>query len=320
MVSKFLNCGGLKMPIVGFGTWQSKDDELEAALEAALEAGYRHIDTAYIYENEAVIGRVLQRWLTTGKVKREELFITTKLPFFRVKPELVEETLKESLASLQLDYVDLYLVHFPCYVERTAEGMMEIKGITDQVAVWKKMEEQVKARRAKTIGVSNYSIKQIELILKNCSIKPANHQFELHLAHQQNEMVAFCKKNDISIVSYSSLGSPGSHNIEGLNEKRNVQLKLPKILENPIVLKLSKKYCKTPAQILLRQIIQRGICVIPKSTNAGRLRQNLDIFDFSLTAEDIAELESEDGEDLKEYLQRMLLLDYQSIRKIHSDK
>lgn len=293
-MDKFIECGSLKMPLIGLGTFQAKDERMERALDLALNLGYRHIDTAHFYENEAAIGRVLHRWLSSGRINRADLFITTKLPFYANKPELVEATIKQSLANLQLDFVDLYLVHFPLFLEfNPVEMKLEIKEHTDIVAVWKQMEEQVKAGRATTIGVSNYNIQQIQEILDNATIKPACHQFEIHLSLQQPKLIEFCKSKNIAIVSYSTLGCPNSEYAKEAIAKGSA-LKMPHNLENAVVRKLSAKYEKSPAQILLRHMIQQGIAIIPKSTNESRLKQNLDLFGFNLTEEDMAELKTQD--------------------------
>lgn len=185
-------------------------------MEKALEAGYRHIDTAYVYENESAIGRVLNRWLTAGKVARKDLFIVTKLPPSGNRPETVEKYLTKSLKNLQLDYLDQYLVHTPFTFAEKENDLhpMNDKGEimwenTDQLGVWREMEKQVDAGKAMTIGLSNYNERQIERILKQCRIKPATLQVEINLYMQQGGLVEFCKKNGISVVAYSPLGSKG---------------------------------------------------------------------------------------------------------------
>lgn len=207
--------GGYNMPSVGLGTWQAKDEkELESALNAALEAGYRHIDTAFDYGNEAIIGKIVKKWIDSGKIKREELFITTKLPVSAVRPSSVEEHLKMSLENLGLEYVDLYLIHFPVCLKPNDGSNKDKKfyetEITDHIAVWKKMEEQVDAGRTRSIGLSNFTGKQIEKILKsNPKHKPANLQNEIHVYMQQQDLVKYCHQNGISVTAYSPLGSPG---------------------------------------------------------------------------------------------------------------
>ncbi|EFA02581.1 aldo-keto reductase family 1 member B1 isoform X1 [Tribolium castaneum] len=300
--------GGLKMPALGLGTWQAKDkDELVKALNAALELGYRHIDTAYVYENEKIIGDVLKQWFTSGKLKREDLFITTKLPMFGVHPDRVEFFMKKSLENLQIDYVDLYLIHFPIgfkYDSNTGRSLLDDKqqmvpeGKTDHAAVWKKMEEQVDAGRAKTIGLSNYNISQIETVLKSARIKPANLQVELHVYLQQRALVDFCHKNGITVVAYSPLASPGFNKF--LQSIGKEPKKLPEILSDPVVNKIAKKHSKTPAQVVLRFLLQRGIAAIPKSVTPKRLQENINVFDFKLDDGEFKELWNlEVGEDAR---------------------
>ncbi|CAH0555752.1 unnamed protein product [Brassicogethes aeneus] len=283
---------GAKMPAVGLGTWQAKDaSELTTALEAALELGYRHIDTALVYENEAIIGKVLKKWFDAGKLKREDLFITTKLPMFAVHPDRVEDFMKTSLKNLDLDYVDLYLIHFPACVNVKNGNFLEGFEIepTDHVAVWKKMEEQVDAGRTKAIGISNFNKSQIENLLKsNPRIKPANLQVELHVHLQQQELVKYCLENGITVTAYSPLGNPGINKFLGSIGQEARQL--PNVLTDENIKKIATKHNKTSAQVMLRYLLQRSVIVIPKSVTPSRLKENIDIFDFALDNTDMQTL------------------------------
>nr|XP_023018785.1 aldose reductase-related protein 1-like [Leptinotarsa decemlineata] len=288
---------GSKMPAIGLGTFQSVETELENALNAALEAGYRHIDTAFVYENEVVIGRVLKQWISSGKVKREELFITTKLPICGVHEDRVELFIKKSLENLQLDYIDLYLIHFPIgtnYVEGhsvTPPDQVKLEK-SDHLAIWKKMEEQVEAGRAKNIGVSNFNENQIKKIIDSAKIKPACLQVELHLSLQQKELVDFCHRNGLVVVAYSPLGSPGFNTfLESLGQEA---IPLPNLLQNPDVKRIAEKHKKASGQVMLRFLIQKNIVPIPKSVTASRIKENIEVFDFSLDSEDMKVLESLD--------------------------
>ncbi|GLV43322.1 uncharacterized protein CBL_03865 [Carabus blaptoides fortunei] len=291
--------GGYKMPILGFGTWQATDEELESAMELALKAGYRHIDTAYVYDNEHVIGRVLKRWITSGKVNRKDLFIVTKLPPGGTRPESVAKYMKKSLESLQLDYLDQYLMHVPFAFKeiegdnhpKNADGEILVDMNTDHLAIWKEMEKLVDAGLTHTIGISNFNIRQIERILSNARIRPVTLQIELHVYFQQNELVDFCKQNSISVTAYSPLGSKG---LSELLAKLGVNHKSLNLLEVPVVKEIATKHGETPAQVLLRYTVQRGIAAIPKSTNAQRLKENISIFDFKLDNDDVAKLKSLD--------------------------
>ncbi|EDW55295.1 1,5-anhydro-D-fructose reductase [Drosophila sechellia] len=298
--TKFLTFNnGEKMPVIGIGTWQASDEEIETAIDAALEAGYRHIDTAPVYGNEKAIGRILKRWLDAGKVKREELFIVTKVPPVSNRPHEVEPTIKKSLEDLQLDYVDLYLVHTPFTININEDGsfkvdkdgLMEVDVTTNHAAIWVAMEDLVEKGLTKSIGVSNFSKDQVARLLKNCKIRPANNQIEHHVYLQQRDLVDFCKSENITVTAYSPLGSKG---IAKFNAGAGIVRNLPDLMDIPEVKEIAASHGKTPAQVLLRWIIDTGVSAIPKSTNPARLKQNLDVFDFELTTEEVAKLSSLD--------------------------
>nr|XP_033337108.1 aldo-keto reductase family 1 member A1 isoform X1 [Megalopta genalis] len=288
---------GQCMPLLGFGTWQAtNEEELETALNIALEAGYRHIDTAPVYENEKVIGRVLKKWIDSGKIKRSELFIVTKLPPCGTTPTGVEKWIKKSLGDLQLDYLDLYLVHTPfTFVEIDdklftlgEDGNIMMDTTTDHIKVWREMEKQVECGRARAIGLSNFTKRQIERVIKNAKIKVSTLQIELHVYFQQKELVEYCKERNIPVTAYSPLGT------RGLVKMMKKDEEVPDMLQNDVVLEIGKKYKKTAAQVLLRYIVQNGIATIPKSTNPERIKQNIQVFDWNLAPEDVEKLKNLD--------------------------
>ncbi|CAH1115321.1 unnamed protein product [Psylliodes chrysocephalus] len=283
----------IKMPSIGYGTFLCNDEqELETALNAALEVGYRHVDTALFYANEHIVGKVVKEWIDAEKLTREDIFITTKLPIFGVHEDLVEEFIVKSLENLGLDYIDLYLIHFPVHMNYD-EGLDNPKFLkTDHIAVWKKMEEQVDEGRTKTIGLSNFNIEQVDRIVQDARIKPSCLQIENHIYLQQRELVKYCQDNGIVVVGYSTLGSPGYNSFYASIGKPTRDL--PNLFQDPIVVILAEKYEKTAAQILLRFQLQRDIVVIPKSVNLTRIEENFNIFDFSINEEDMSKLEALD--------------------------
>jgi len=292
---------GQKMPILGLGTWQAADrQELTKALNDALEAGYRHFDTAYNYTNEAIVGDVLKSWIDAGKVKREDLFITTKLPGTGLEETRVEHFLKLSLAALKLDYVDLYLIHLPVglkYVDDVTLFPMEGDSValdltTDHLKVWKSMEAQVTAGRAKAIGLSNFNEAQIERIVGAAKIKPANLQVEANVYFQQKPLREACAKHGITFCAYAPFGSPGRTTLyEKLGIKGFVD---PGLLNDPVVAGVAKAHGKTSGQVLLRFLTQQNIVVIPKSVQTKRVIENSQILDFTLTPAEMKELEGLD--------------------------
>jgi len=289
------------MPIIGLGTWQGAEQEVFNAVKTALELGYRHIDTAFAYKNEKGVGAAIKEVINSGKLKREDVFVVTKLPSNAIRPEHVKRFLELSLKNLQLDYVDLYLVHTPFGFQHVTdddhfpmnekkEPLLDVS--TDLPAVWKKMEEMVKLGLTKSIGVSNFSYEQIDRITKGGRTIPATNQVECHAYLQQKKLFEYCKKKGITITAYGPIGSPGLKNL--MEKFRGIKYEMPSLLGDPIVKQLSEKYKKTPSQILLRFLVQQGIIVIPKSVSPSRIKENFEIFDFKLSSDDFTTLESLD--------------------------
>uniref|UniRef100_A0A0K0EZD2 Alcohol dehydrogenase [NADP(+)] (inferred by orthology to a human protein) n=1 Tax=Strongyloides venezuelensis TaxID=75913 RepID=A0A0K0EZD2_STRVS len=275
---------GLKMPLLGLGTWQAQSKEMEVALKVALDNGYRLIDTAKIYGNETIIGKVLKEYINSGKLTRDDVFVTTKLWCTHNKPTYIESELIESLRRLQLEYVDLYLVHFPTCFNQAGTAFDKTVKVED---TWRGMEAVYEKGLTKSIGISNFSNEQIERIMKIAKVPIHNSQVEVNLYWPQFEHQEVCKKYNISLTAYAPIGSPGRYNYKAINwgETKDV-------LEDKIVIELGKKYNKTPAQILLRHLIQRDIAIIPKSSNRNRIIQNSQIFDFEIDDSDMERLNS----------------------------
>uniref|UniRef100_G3R345 Aldo-keto reductase family 1 member C2 n=1 Tax=Gorilla gorilla gorilla TaxID=9595 RepID=G3R345_GORGO len=252
------------MPVLGFGTYAPAEVPKSKALEAvklAIEAGFRHIDSAHVYNNEEQVGLAIRSKIADGSVKREDIFYTSKLWCNSHRPELVRPALERSLKNLQLDYVDLYLIHFPVSV--------------------KAMEKCKDAGLAKSIGVSNFNRRQLEMILNKPGLKykPVCNQVECHPYFNQRKLLDFCKSKDIVLVAYSALGSH--------REEPWVDPNSPVLLEDPVLCALAKKHKRTPALIALRYQLQRGVVVLAKSYNEQRIRQNMQVFEFQLTSEDM---------------------------------
>jgi len=284
---------GMKMQIIGLGTWQSTAEAVKAAVKEAVKVGYRHIDTAKVYFNEKAIGEALQIAFQSGKVKRSEMFITTKLHVQYLHKEDVIPQLREQLKALQLDYVDLYLIHAPGGVKKSDNGHpfpMEngkvLVDVVDHMETWREMEEAHKLGLAKHIGISNYGATQIQQLYDHASVKPHCLQCQLHAYLPQHELYQLCNRLSITMISYGSIGGGP----KSATSEFKWDVPPPVLSQDPIVVKIAERYNKSPAQILLRWVTQRGICVIPKSSNEKRLKENFDILDFDLNDRDFETL------------------------------
>ncbi|XP_044742513.1 aldo-keto reductase family 1 member B1-like [Chrysoperla carnea] len=282
---------GLRIPALGLGTYQANlAGECAKVVKNAIDVGYRHFDCAFIYGNEKEIGEAFQEKLKDGTVKREELYITTKLWNNCHRPDRVVDACKKSLNNFGLSYVDLYLIHWPCgYDSQEGDDIFPSKFTLSSysfVDTWKEMEKCVKLGLTKSIGISNFNHEQIERLLKHAEIKPVVNQIEVHPNLNQKKLIAFCKERNIEIVAYSPFGAP-SRPWAKPND--------PVVrLDDPTFVNIGKKYGKTSAQVILRYLVDIGTIPIPKSTNKERLKLNIDIFDFKLTPDEIAIIDKYD--------------------------
>jgi len=283
---------GDKMPALGLGTWKSAPNEAYEAVLEALRAGYRHIDCAHIYKNEKEIGDAFARAFREGLVKREDLWVTSKLWNDSHEREEVLPSLKTSLKNLQLDYLDLYLIHWPVAAKKGVDYPKTPDDILSPSeaplgATWEVMEEALDLGLVRHIGLSNFNRDKIMEIISSARHQPEVNQVEMHPFLPQNPLLDFCKENNIHVTAYAPLGS--AYRVS------NGEVDYPILLDNETVRKIAEKHQATPAQTAIAWGIHRGTAVIPKSVKKHRIHENFESAKVALDAEDIERLNALEG-------------------------
>lgn len=256
-----LLANGVSIPWVGFGTYKAADEEAAGCVKAAMEAGYRHIDTAYFYGNEAGVGRGVAEAMALQGLKREDIFVTSKVWNTDRGYEKALAAFEKTMQNLRLEVLDLYLIHWPAAAHQY-DNWEELN-----VSTWKALTELYKEGRVRAIGVSNFLPHHLKALMET-EIKPMVNQIEYHPGFLQEETVRYCRENGILVEAWSPLGRG-------------------RVLNHPVLIELSEKYRKSTAQLCLRFCLQNGILPLPKSVNHERIRENGDIFDFEISSEDM---------------------------------
>lgn len=267
-MKNFTLYNGVQIPAIGYGTWRTRPAEVcEKAVQDAIACGYTHIDGAAVYKNEDSVGNAIKN----SHMKREDLFVTSKVWNDMRGYEKTKEAFYTSLEKLGLDYLDLYLIHWPNPLA-FRDKMEEMNAET-----WRAMEDLYMEGKIRAIGVSNFKIHHLESLMKHARIKPMVNQIETTIGFMQEDVLQYCKENDIVVEGWSPLGSG-------------------RLFTNDALIDIANKYNKSIAQITLRYLLQKGVLPLPKSTNPERMKQNLEVFDFEISEEDMKWIDALDIE------------------------
>ena len=256
---------GVSLPCVGYGTWQTPDGEIASkSVKLAIEAGYRHIDCAAVYANEASVGRGIK----ASGIPRNELFITSKVWNTERGYDKTIKAFEKTLSDLQLDYLDLYLIHWPANSKQFSDWD------SINLDTWRAMTDLYKARKVRAIGVSNFQLKHLRSLLET-EVKPMVNQIRFHPGMMQQEIVSFCKENGLTVEAWSPLGQG-------------------KVLSDPTLQEIADRYGKSTAQVCIKWCLQHDICPLPKSVTPDRIKANADVFDYILTDDDMTKIDRMD--------------------------
>lgn len=266
---KYKLISGNEIPAVGLGTWKAGGAAADAVFNAIVQDGYRHIDTAAEYGVEEEVGHGLRAAMDAG-IDRKDLFVVSKLWCTDMSPDKVRAALDRSLNNLQLDYLDLYLIHWPFHLREGASRPPKAGDVLDldMEGVWREMEKLVAEKKVREIGICNFTVKKLESLLNHASTLPSVCQVEMHPGWRNDKILNACRKHKIHVTAYSPLGSQGPQTRDLLND--------------PTVKLISQKMNKTPGQVLIKWAVQRGTSTIPKSTNADRIRENIQVFGWGI--------------------------------------